>query len=128
MSNRNTTASKAKPALHRWARMAALLLLMILPGLVMAEDQLPFESNLTMITNALTGPIAFGISIVGIVAAGAILIFGGELSGFLRTLVFLVLVISLIVNSATIVRVFRVQAADPGLSQTGQVLETRHLS
>jgi type IV secretion system protein VirB2 len=43
--------------------------------------------------------------LVGIVAAGAVLIFGGEMSGFLRTLVFLVLVIALIVNAGGLIKI-----------------------
>lgn len=69
------------------------------PGAGTGADALPFEKPLATLTRSLSGPVAFGLSLVGIIAAGAVLIFGGEMSGFLRTLVFLVLVIALIVNA-----------------------------
>lgn len=69
------------------------------PGDGTATGSLPFEGPLAKLTKSISGPVAFGLSLVGIIAAGAVLIFGGEMSGFLRTLVFLVLVIALIVNA-----------------------------
>lgn len=43
---------------------------------------LPYESWLTSLQNSVTGPVAFAISIIGIVIAGGVLIFGGDLNGF----------------------------------------------
>lgn len=63
---------------------------------------LPFEAPLVNLKNSLTGPVAFTVSIIGIVVAGAVLIFGGDLNGFVRTLVFLVLVIAIIVGANTL--------------------------
>ncbi|MET0935449.1 MAG: TrbC/VirB2 family protein, partial [Luteibacter sp.] len=68
--------------------------------------RLPYESGLKTLRDSLTGPVPFIISLVGIVACGAMLIFGGEISGFLRTMVFLVLVISIIVQATAIVEIF----------------------
>lgn len=59
---------------------------------------LPYEGWLTALRNSVTGPVAFTLSIVGIVIAGGVLIFGGELNAFFRTLIFLVLVMALIVG------------------------------
>ena len=53
---------------------------------------LPYEDWLTRIRQSITGPVAFAVSIIAMVAAGAMLIFGGDLNGFLKTLVFIVLV------------------------------------
>lgn len=60
---------------------------------------LPYESWLTKVRNSVTGPVAFTVSIVGIVGAGALLIFGGEINGFIKTLVFIVLVAALLVGA-----------------------------
>ena len=43
--------------------------------------------------------MAFTLSIVGIVIAGGVLIFGGDLNGFFRTLFFLVLVMALLIGA-----------------------------
>jgi type IV secretion system protein TrbC len=58
---------------------------------------LGWEQPLTQLRTSLTGPVAFTLSIIGIFGAGAGLIFGGEMNGFLRTLVILVMVIALVV-------------------------------
>lgn len=60
---------------------------------------LPYEGWLTKVRNSVTGPVAFTLSIVGIVGAGALLIFGGEINGFIKTLVFIVLVAALLVGA-----------------------------
>jgi type IV secretion system protein TrbC len=81
---------------------AAGLLLLLLPALAYAQA-LPYEQGLGTLAKSLTGPVPFAISLVGIVACGAMLIFGGEISGFMRTLVFLILVIAVIVQATSIV-------------------------
>lgn len=58
---------------------------------------LPFDDWLTKIRQSITGPFAFTAAIVGLIGAGATLIFGGDMNGFLRTLIFTVLVLSFIV-------------------------------
>ncbi len=58
---------------------------------------LPFDSWLTKISNSITGPFAFSVSIIGLVAAGAALIFGGDMNGFMRSLIFIVLVLAFII-------------------------------
>lgn len=84
-----------------------LLCLILLPSIAWAAvgDPLPFEGNVKLLRNAMKGPVATIISLVGIVGCGAMLIFGGEISGFARTMVFLVLVISVIVQAENIVEV-----------------------
>lgn len=79
-----------------------LLAVMLLPEIALASvgtgGSLPYEDWLTALRNSVTGPVAFTLSIVGIVIAGGVLIFGGELNAFFRTLIFLVLVMALIVG------------------------------
>lgn len=65
---------------------------------------LPYESALQKLQTSATGPVAFVLSILGIVVAGGTLIFGGDLSGFFRTMVILVLVIGILVSSANVLR------------------------
>lgn len=65
---------------------------------------LPYEDNLTSIRNSVTGPVAFTFAIIGIVGAGCGLIFAGqEINGFLRVLIYLVLVISFVIGAQNIV-------------------------
>lgn len=67
---------------------------------------LPYESWLENLRNSVTGPVAFALSIIGIVIAGGVLIFGGDLNGFFRTLIFLVLVMALLVGAQNVMSTF----------------------
>ena len=67
---------------------------------------LPYEPWLASLRNSVTGPVAFALAIIGIVIAGSILIFGGELNAFFRTLVFLVLVMALLVGAQNMMSTF----------------------
>ena len=87
---------------------AAILLILwiILPDIATASvgtgGGLPYETWLTSLQNSVTGPVAFSLSIIGIVVAGGVLIFGGDLNGFFRTLIFIVLVMALLVGAQNI--------------------------
>lgn len=67
---------------------------------------LPYESWLESLRNSVTGPVAFSLAIIGVVVAGGVLIFGGDLNGFFRTLIFLVLIMSLIIGANNIMSTF----------------------
>jgi type IV secretory pathway VirB2 component (pilin) len=96
------------PALHQktyvyLGALALLLLIISIPQSAFASEgtggSLPYESWLTNLRNSVTGPVAFALSIIGIVVAGGVLIFGGELNSFFRTLIFIVLVMALLVGA-----------------------------
>jgi type IV secretion system protein VirB2 len=61
---------------------------------------LPWETPLQTLRNSITGPVAYTISLLGVVVAGAALVFGGEINDFVRRMIMLVLVISLIIFAA----------------------------
>jgi len=65
---------------------------------------LPWESKLSQISSSFSGPVAGSIAVIGIVASGATLIWGGEISGFFRMVVILVLVASVCLGANTIVQ------------------------
>src|ERR1043166_3744287 len=67
---------------------------------------LPYETWLTNLRNSVTGPVAFALAIIGVVVAGGVLIFGGDLNGFFRTLIFIVLVMALIIGAQNILGTF----------------------
>lgn len=59
---------------------------------------MPYEDPLKKIGDSITGPVAYWISVVGFVAAGAGLIFGGaEINSFFRSLIWLVLIVCIII-------------------------------
>ena len=67
---------------------------------------LPYESWLESLRNSVTGPVAFTLAVIGIVVAGGVLVFGGDLNGFFRTMIFLVLIMALIISANNIVSSF----------------------
>lgn len=71
-----------------------------------AGGGLPYESWLASLRSSVTGPVAFSFSLIGIVVAGSVLIFGGDLNGFFRTMVFLVLVMALIIGANNMMSTF----------------------
>lgn len=83
-----------------------------------AGGGLPYEAWLTKIQASITGPVAFAFAIIGIVIAGSILIFGGELNGFIRTLLFIALVMALIISAQNMMTFFGTGAALIGSNPT----------
>jgi len=72
---------------------------------------LPYETWLTNLRNSMTGPVAFTLSLLGIIVAGGVLIFGGELNAFVRTLIFVVLVMGFLVGAQNMMSSFFGQGA-----------------
>jgi type IV secretory pathway VirB2 component (pilin) len=89
---------------------------------------LPYESWLMNLRNSVTGPVAFTLSMVGIVVAGGALVMGGDLSGFFRTLVFIVLVLAFLVGAQNMMSNFFGRGAEiaaSGVDQPDAILVAR---
>jgi type IV secretion system protein VirB2 len=63
---------------------------------------LPWELPLQTIARSLTGPVAFSISIMGIFATGATLMWGGEMNEFARRAALMGLIVAVIVFATNI--------------------------
>lgn len=87
-----------------------LAYLLLVPGQVYAAEgtggSLPYESWLAALRNSVTGPVAFALALVGIVVSGGTLILGGDLNGFFRTMIFVVLVMALLVGAQNMMSSF----------------------
>lgn len=101
---------------------AVMFLAMMLPDSAMATTGagggLPYESWLSDLRDSMTGPVAFTLALIGIVGAGGVLIFGGELNSFLRTIIFLVLVMALLVGAQNMMSGFFGSGAEIGSAAT----------
>nr|WP_254613285.1 TrbC/VirB2 family protein [Lelliottia aquatilis] len=75
-----------------------------LPGMSFASSSsgMPWEGPLTKVVDSITGPVAFGISVLAIAVAGLSLAFGGQLDGFVHKLAIIALVVSLIVFAVNV--------------------------
>lgn len=63
-----------------------------------SSGDMPWDSGLTKLRKSASGPIALTIALLGIIAAGAMLIFqGGEMGPVLKTLISVVAVVAIIV-------------------------------
>lgn len=65
---------------------------------------LPFTSAVGAFTDFMAGPAIFTLGILGIVVAGAVLVFGGEFSGFVRSVCMMVIAVSMIFVSSNLVK------------------------
>ena len=85
-----------------------------------AGGGLPYESALTRLRASITGPVAFTLSLIGIVGAAGVLIFGGELTGFLRMMVFLVLLIAILVGAQNVLTTLFAAGAEISWMEEGR--------
>ncbi|MDA8232796.1 MAG: TrbC/VirB2 family protein [Magnetospirillum sp.] len=82
---------------------AAATLAMVHPAAAStAGSGMPWENGLMMFTNSLRGPVAFAVSLAGVVASGAGLIWGGELGHFAKTGINITLAVSLILLASNV--------------------------
>jgi len=96
---------------HVWLVGIILLLVLCLsPFTAFAASSagtgMPWEAPLNVFVNSLTGPVALGIAVAGFFVAGAILAFGGDLNGFVRTLLILIMVAAVLVGARSLVSMF----------------------
>ena len=81
--------------------LALLVVIMVHPDTAHAASaggNLPWDGPFTTLRTDITGPVAFTISLLAMVAAGAALVFDGEINEFVRRIIMLVLVASFIVG------------------------------
>lgn len=85
----------------------AILLLLALSSQAFASEAgtgLEWETPFQAFYRSITGPIAFGVSFLGLVVCGALLIWGGEINEFVRRMVMVILVIAVIMFAGNILR------------------------
>ena len=72
---------------------------------------LPWDQPLTVLMKDLTGPFAFTISLLAFVVAGVVLIFGGEVSEFIRRLLYVVMVSAMLVSVTNVAQALGITGA-----------------
>lgn len=77
----------------------ALACCLIAPDAMAATSgsSMPWESPLKKLQSSITGPVAFFASIVGLAVSLMGLIWGGDLSGVMKTMMVMVLIISVLI-------------------------------
>ena len=84
-----------------WTLLALALLVALHPIAAHAAGAgggaLPWDQPLTTLQQDITGPVAFTLALLGMVAAGGVLIFGGEINEFIRRIIMVVIVAAFIV-------------------------------
>ena len=88
-----------------------------------AGNNLPWEGPLTTLVTSLTGPVAYAISVVAIVALGATLAFaGGEMGETMKRLLHVGIAVCCVVFAAQVMTSFIGQAAEIALSQPANTI------
>lgn len=86
--------------------LAPIAVLALRPAVALAAatggGTMPWDTPLQTLRTDLTGATATSISFIGIVAIFAVLIFGGELNHFFRSLCYVVLLVAVLVGSNNI--------------------------
>ena len=93
---------------------AVTALVLFAPGLAHAATgggNLPWETPLQTLETSIKGPVAYGLALLGIVASGGMLIFGGEISEFTRRIMYIVLVGAVILGAASLLTTLFTTAA-----------------
>jgi type IV secretion system protein TrbC len=88
-----------------------------------AGNNLPWEGPLTTLVTSLTGPVAYAISVVAIVALGATLAFaGGEMGETMKRLLHVGIAVCCVVFAAQVMTSFIGQAAEIAFSQPAHTI------
>ena len=109
-----------RPGTLRVTLMIAFMLAVGFSGGFAAETgtNLPWEGPLTTLVTSLTGPVAYAISVIAIVALGATLAFrGGEMGETMRHLLQAGIAVCLVVFAAQVMTSFIGQSAEIALLQ-----------
>ena len=86
-------------------------------------NNLPWEGPLTTLVTSLTGPVAYAISVIAIVALGATLAFaGGEMGETMKRLLHVGIAVCCVVFAAQVMTSFIGQAAEIALSQPAHTI------
>jgi type IV secretion system protein TrbC len=104
-----------RPGTLRVALMVAFMAAAGSSGVFAAETgtNLPWEGPLTTLVTSLTGPVAYAISVIAIVALGATLAFrGGEMGETMRHLLQAGIAVCLVVFAAQVMTSFIGQSAE----------------
>jgi type IV secretion system protein TrbC len=104
-----------RPGTLRVALMVAFMASAASSGAFAAETgtNLPWEGPLTTLVTSLTGPVAYAISVIAIVALGATLAFrGGEMGETMRHLLQAGIAVCLVVFAAQVMTSFIGQSAE----------------
>jgi type IV secretion system protein TrbC len=81
------------------------LFCLLSPDYAMASSQneMPWDGSIKTLARSITGPIAYGVALMGVTVAGLLLLWGGEIGEFTRRVIMLVLVVSLIFGAASVI-------------------------
>lgn len=90
--------------------MAGIMALLSSPAMASSNavaSVLPYEAWLATFQKSLTGPVAFSVALIGIVVGGISLILGsGEVSHFVRTIIYIIMVMSMLIGANSLMTNF----------------------
>ncbi len=69
------------------------------------SDDMPWSNGLQTLVNSFTGPVPTVIALLGIVGSGAMLAFGAEISGIVKSVLIIVLVVCILINATKLLSI-----------------------
>ncbi len=119
-----------QPALRCMLQLLTSVLLSMFAGASQAAESsgnaLPYEDWLRTLQQSLTGPVAFSVAMIGIVSCGATLIFaGGEIGRFMRALIYVVLVMTMLIGANSLMSRFFNGASIGSVAEAQEVTATQ---
>jgi type IV secretion system protein TrbC len=67
---------------------------------------MPWETPIQTVAQSITGPVALGVSIMGLAVCGMILVFGGEMTDFAKRAIYIVIVVAFLISSVSLMNTF----------------------
>ena len=98
-------ASRPASLRERAALLAATLLVLAGPLEASSGSGLPWDTPIQTLTNAVSGPVAFGFAFMGLVALGVRWIYGGDLGPVAKGLMTLVIGVAILAGAASFLSV-----------------------
>jgi type IV secretory pathway VirB2 component (pilin) len=106
-----TTVQRSRLPLAVVGLAATVLAMPSLAHATTTGGSLPWDTPLQTLETDIKGPVAYGLALLGIVASGGMLIFGGEISEFTRRIIYVVLVAAIILGAASLLTTLFTTAA-----------------
>lgn len=98
---RSMRSRSGRRALMDTATLMVLGALLTQASATSISGNMPWDNALSVIVTQLTGPVALAIAIGAFFVAGAILVFGEDMSAFVRRLLMVVIAVALLVGGSS---------------------------
>lgn len=99
-----------------WVLLLAVVVTVVIADPVWAsetgtDDSIPWEGVFEKLRKSISGPVAFTIGLFSVIGIGTAMAFGGDMNGWLRSAIILVLASAFVVSAPSMMKVLSTDAA-----------------